>query len=121
MKTVFLILAIVFSALTAQAQQQTALSFRGIPLGASPEKSYRLGPNFGLRGIAGFRSNANSAPLPEATSIGILADIYFGDSGRVTAGVISRAADNSSAQAPQADHGQINILPFVKLSVSFAF
>ena len=86
MKTVFLTLAIVFFVVAAQAQQQTAIRLEGRLLGPSLENSYRIGPNFGLRGISESSHNFDNAPLLGTTNIGLLAVIYVGDVRRVTAG-----------------------------------
>ncbi|NOR62026.1 MAG: hypothetical protein GQ535_05955 [Rhodobacteraceae bacterium] len=205
MKTVFLSLFLMFTTLPAQAQQPV-VSFGGSTLGATFEAGYRLGPNFGLRGIAGFgsvgfNSDYNGTPLTGTANIGgvgLLADVYLGGGGRISAGGISQnygadltisgditvegttfnnvdisasidtmnrfapvvaigyektfrnnwgisadlgalytggfslTATDNSTQIPQVDLdselsttnaelGQITILPFVKLSVSFAF
>ncbi len=205
MRHVIAIFILFLAGFSAQAQQG-AVSFGVGSLGATVEAGYRLGPNFGLRGIAGFaqadkRSQYNGAPLTGRATIGgvgVLTDLYFGGGGRITAGgilqnygadlaitgnmtvngvaftnidVVGRldavnrlapvvaigyekafgshwgvsadlgamytggftltAVDNST-QIPQADLdtelaatnadlGQITLLPFVKLSVSFAF
>lgn len=206
MRPVYLILAFPFFANASHAQQPLTFGLGGSTLGATLEVSYRLGPNFGLRGIAGggqtsFASEFNSAPLTGTAHIGgvgILADVYFGGGGRISAGGIvpnygatlavtgdisvegtsfsnvdiegsvstinhfapmvaigyekifrnnwgisadigamytggfALAATDNSAQIPQidldselastnAELGQITILPFVKLGVSFAF
>ncbi len=206
MKTVFLIMASMLFAVAAQAQQGPVVSFGASTLGATVEAGYRMGPNFGLRGIFGLGQanlsrSFNGAPLTGTATlggVGILADVYFGGGGRITAGGMapnfgaslsaagnitvqgtafnnvnivgtidtvnsyapvlaigyekiyrnnwgisadfgaiytggfSLSATDQSAQIPQADLnselagtnaelGQITILPFVKLSVSFAF
>ncbi len=97
MKTVFLYFAFSLLASSAHAQQPISVNFGGSTLGATLEAGYRLGPNFGLRGIAGFgnanfSSDFNDAPLTGTAQIGgvgIIADIYFGGGGRISAGGIA--------------------------------
>lgn len=94
MKTVILAVAILLTGISVQAQQGPVVSLGASSLGATFEAGYRLGPNFGLRGIAGFgsadfSSDFNGAPLAGTANIGgagILADVYFGGGGRITAG-----------------------------------
>ncbi len=200
------ILATLLLATSAQAQQGPSISLGGSTLGATVEAGYRLGPNFGLRGIAGYGrapfttdfSGAATSGSLNIGGVGALADVYFGGGARISAGGIapnysadlaitgditvngttfnnvdisgkidtvngfapvlaigysktfrnnwgisadlgamytggfSLTATDNSGQVPQgdldselaatnADLGQITILPFVKLSVSFAF
>ena len=206
MKPVLLALTFILPALTAQAQDGPSLSLGASTLGATLEAGYRIGPNFGLRGIAGygvagFSSTYSGAPLDVTATIGgygLLADVYFGGGARISAGGMvpnyradlaisgditvngntfsgvditgnidstrriapvlafgyarrfpnnwgisadlgamytggfALTASDNSAQIPQADLdaelaatntelGQINILPFIKLGVSFSF
>ena len=93
-------LIILFSLLWAQmatAQSGPVVSLGVGTLGATLEAGYRLGPNFGLRGIAGYagtdvRGDFNGAPLSGHATIGgfgLLADIYFGRGARLTTGAIA--------------------------------
>ncbi|MBL1436173.1 MAG: hypothetical protein COB08_008245 [Rhodobacteraceae bacterium] len=96
MRPVYLFLAFSLFANASQAQQPITVSLGGSTLGATLEAGYRLGPNFGLRGIAGFgqanfESDFKGAPLigtAHIGGVGILADVYFGGGGRITAGGI---------------------------------
>ncbi len=97
MKTVFLILVCLLSFGPASAQQGPSVSFGASTLGATLEAGYRIGPNFGMRGIVGFgqanfSSSFNGAPLTGTAIIGgtgLLADIYFGSGARLSAGGIA--------------------------------
>ncbi len=206
MQKILPILIAMLLATSAQAQQGPIFSLGGSTLGATLEAGYRIGPNFGVRGIAGygradFSTDFSGAPTTGSFNIGgigVLADLYFGGGARISAGGVApnynadlaitgditvngtafnnvdisgtidtlngfapvvaigysktfgnnwgisadlgamytggfaiTAADNSG-QIPQVDLdaelaatnaelGQISILPFVKLSVSFAF
>ncbi len=97
MKTYILVLAILGMGHIAHAQQGPVFSLGASTLGATLEASYRVGPNFGIRGIAGYgRANLsadyNGAPLTATATIGgygLLADVYFGGGARLTAGAIA--------------------------------
>ncbi len=206
MKAYFLVPVILASGALARAQEGPVFSLGGSSLGATLEAGLRLGPAFGLRGVAGyasagFESEYNGTPLTGTATIGgvgILADFYLGRNARVSAGAIAPdfgadlaitgdmvvngstinnvditgsidtinrfapvlavgyekalggnwgisadfgaiytggfylSASDNSGQIPQADLdselestntalGQITILPFVKLGVSFSF
>ena len=94
MKITLGVLASLFCGSAAIAQQAPAVSFGASTLGATLEAGYRIGPNFGLRGIAGlgraqFDSDFNGAPVSGTANIGgigLLGDVYFGGGGRLTAG-----------------------------------
>ncbi len=94
MKTLFLALALLLSGFAALAQQGPTMSLGGGTLGATLEAGYRLGPNFGIRGIAGygaadFSSSYSGAPMSGSATIGgfgLMADMYFGGGARISAG-----------------------------------
>jgi len=94
MKPIFLALIFMLSGLMAQAQEGPFLSLGGSTLGATLEAGYRIGPNFGLRGIvgygaAGFSGSYSGAPMTGSATIGgygLLADVYFGGGARISAG-----------------------------------
>ncbi len=78
------------------AMAQSGLSLGASSLGATLEAQLRLGPSFGLRGIAGygeadFQRDYNGAPLigtARVGGIGVLADLYLGGGARLSAGAI---------------------------------
>jgi len=96
MKPILPALAFVLSSLMAQAQEGPILSLGTSTLGATLEAGYRIGPNFGLRGIAGygatnFNTSYSGAPMNGKATIGgygLLADLYFGGGARMSAGGI---------------------------------
>ena len=94
MKILVFTLALLLSGLAATAQQGPILSLGSSTLGATMEAGYRLGPNFGVRGIVGygtanFSSAYSGAPMSGSATIGgfgLLADMYLGGGARMSAG-----------------------------------
>lgn len=108
---------------TAHAQSGPTISLGGSTLGATLEAEYRLGPNFGLRGIAGsgsagFNTDFSGAPATGTLNIGgigAIADVYFGGGARVSAGGI---APNYGANLAITGDITVNGTPFNNVNIS---
>ena len=81
----------------ARAQEGPVVSFGASTLGATLEMGYRVSPDFGLRGIAGFgnmdfATTFSGAPVQGNANIGgygVLGDIYLGGGVRLSAGAVA--------------------------------